>query len=344
MKISLITGQEFIWESFWAEAESYWELVFNTWVTWYELTLTDPSYKDQIIVFTQPLIWNYWIPNDDRDEWILKFFESEKIWAKWVIVSEYSTEYSHWNAVESLWLWLKQQGIPAITWVDTRAITKILRNQGSTLAWIIPDNAKLPKKMEDPNEIIEYKPKNPTWKTVLVYDLWIKNNIIREFLNRGVRVLRAPFDAKAKDYKFDWLFLSNWPWDPRITWPYLVDSVNYAIKSKIPIFWICLWNQVLSLAIWWKIEKMPYGHRWINQPCIDLDTWKCYITSQNHGFHVKDWSLPKDWKVWWKNANDQTVEWIKHKSGLFRSIQFHPESAPGPEDTSYLFDEFVSGL
>ena len=141
MKISLITGQEFIWESFWAEAESYWELVFNTWVTWYELTLTDPSYKDQIIVFTQPLIWNYWIPNDDRDEWILKFFESEKIWAKWVIVSEYSTEYSHWNAVESLWLWLKQQGIPAITWVDTRAITKILRNQGSTLAWIIPDNS-----------------------------------------------------------------------------------------------------------------------------------------------------------------------------------------------------------
>ena len=356
MKISLKTGQQFNWDNFGALTESYWEVVFNTWVTWYELTLTDPSYKDQIIVFTQPLIWNYWIPWGERDEyWILKNFESEKIWAKWVIVSEYSKDYSHWRAVESLWDWLKKQNIPWITWVDTRALTKILRNQWSTLWAILNDETNLSKTIKDPNErnlawecstgkVQEYEPKNPIWKTILLYDFWVKNNIIREFLKRGVKVIRAPFDAKAKDFKFDWLFMSNGPWDPNKTAKFVTDSIEYTMHENIPIFWICLWNQILWLAAWAKIEKMPYWHRWINQPCINLETWSCYITSQNHWFAIVEKGLPKDWETWWKNANDQTIEWIKHKSKNFRSVQFHPESAPWPEDTCFLFDEFVASI
>lgn len=403
MKLSLITGQEFYWKSFWAETESFWEAVFTTWVTWYELTLTDPSFKDQIVIFTQPLIWNYWIPWEDRDEyWILKNFESEKIWAKWVIVCEYSENYSHWKAVTSLWEWLKKQWIPWITWVDTRDITKILRNQWSTLWWIINDNSKLPPLVEtkhasslpnshvisselqlyDPNEknivwecsikeVKEYNPINWNGKTIIAYDFWMKNNILREFLRRWVKVIRVPFNFDLEEFisnkrhceewndeaihskncvgsslqlepgSINWLFLSNWPWDPAIVAPFVTKSIQYAINNNIPTFWICLWNQLLWLSIWAKTEKMPYGHRWINQPCINLDTNKCYITSQNHWFHIKEKSLPSDWQVWWKNANDWTVEWIRHKTKNFKSIQFHPESFPWPEDTNFLFDEFI---
>ena len=368
MKASLQTWQEFKWKSFWAELESLWEFVFTTWVTWYELTLTDPSYAWQIIVFTQPLIWNYWVPNEDRDEyWLLKNFESEKIWAKWVIVSEYSEEHSHWKAVCSLWDWLKKQGIPWISWVDTRALTKILRSQWSTLGWLINEKSSLPKEIEDPNtrnlawecsctKVQVIKPKNPIWKSIVAYDFWIKNNILRSLADRWITIYRVPHDyklemensppgkIKVEDWFADWLFLSNWPWDPDLLLPHVKDSICLALENNINTFWICLWNQILSLSAWAKTEKMPYWHRWINQPCMNLDTWKCYITSQNHGFHVKADSLPESWQLWWTNANDKTVEWVRHKTKPFRSVQFHPEAFPWPEDTSFLFDEFIESL
>lgn len=356
MKISLQTGQEFIWKSFWAEKEMTWEVVFSTWMTGYEQTLTDPSFAGQIITFTQPMIWNYWIPSDEVDEfWLMKNFESKKIYAAWVVVSEYSENYSHWKAVQSLWEWLKKQWIPAISWIDTRELTKILREQGSTLWWIISEKSSLSKEIKDPNlrnlvgecsidEVKIYEPKNNIWKTVLVYDYWIKNNILREFLKRWVKVIHAPFDAKITDFEFDWLFLSNGPWNPEIAFPFAKENILYAIEKNIPTFWICLWNQLLSLAIWAETEKMDYWHRWANQPCTNLETWKCYITSQNHGYHVKSETLPDWYEKWWENANDWTFEWLKHKTKNIKTVQFHPESCPWPEDTNFLFDDFIKSL
>lgn len=356
MKALLTTGQEFFWSSFGAEKEAFWEFVFTTGQTGYEQTLTDPSFAGQIIVFTQPLIWNYWIPSDEKDEfWLEKNFESKKIWAAWVVVSEYSENYSHRKAVESLWDFLKKQEIPAVTGVDTRELTHILREQGSTLGWLISDEKKIPETIKDPNErnlagecsiskIEIYEPENFNWKTILVYDYGIKNNILREFLKRWTKVIRAPFDAKITDFEFDWLFLSNWPGNPKKVFPFVKENLNYALEKEIPIFWICLWNQLLSLAIWADTEKMPYGHRWVNQPCTDLETGLCFITSQNHGFHVKNDTLPTGYKKWWENANDQTFEGLKHETKNIRTVQFHPESCPGPEDTSFLFDDFLKSL
>jgi carbamoyl-phosphate synthase small subunit len=356
MKIVLESGQEFHWKSFWADTELFWEVVFTTWVTGYDQTITDPSFFWQIIVFTQPLIWNYWIFWDEKDEfWLLENFESKKIWAKWVIVSEYSEKYSHHKAIKSLWKFLKEQWIPAITWIDTRELTKILRDNWSTLWWILKDENSLTEKIKNPSDEniawkcwIEkeeiYEPKNFNWKIVLVYDFWIKNNILREFLKRWVKVLRVPFNADITKYKFDWLFLWNWPWNPEKMFPFMEKNIKFALDKKIKTFWICLGHQLIGLAIWAKIEKMKFWHRWVNQPCQDLTTWKCFITSQNHWYEIVSNSLPKDFSVYFENKNDNTCEWIMSKDWIIKSVQFHPESFPGPEDTSFLFDDFIKSL
>lgn len=349
MKLSLVTGEEFVWEVFWSSKEATWEVVFTTWVTGYELTLTDPSFAGQIIVFTQPLIWNYWIPSAEKDQFgLYKNFESWKIHARWIVVSEYSKNFSHWKAIMSLHEYLIAQEIPWISWVDTRQLTKLLRDNWSTLGrisnwsiWIDDPNLRNLVSEVTCKEIINYKGK---WRTVLMFDFGIKENIIKEFLTRWVNVIRVPYDADITNLDFDWVFLSNWPWDPEVVLPYVKKAMDYVFSLSKPIFWICLWNQILGLCAWWKTEKMPFGHRWINQPCINHNTWKCYITSQNHGYHVKANSLPSDWEVWWTNANDLTVEWIRHKSRNIFSVQFHPESNPGPEDTSFLFDDFIKML
>ncbi|MBI3619463.1 glutamine-hydrolyzing carbamoyl-phosphate synthase small subunit [Candidatus Peregrinibacteria bacterium] len=372
----LADGTVFTGTSFGADVSNDGEVVFNTGMAGYPESLTDPSYRGQILVFTYPLIGNYGVPSEELNAWgFSKNFESEGIHARGVIVAEVSEDYSHHTAVKPLGDWLKDHGIPAITGIDTRALTKKLREHGVMLGKIASEELRVASgelRIEDPNvlnlvaevscnEVITYEPelatRNSQLATVIAYDCGMKRNILRSFLKRGVRVIRVPwdFDLSRFDGEYDGVFFSNGPGDPKTCVP-TIKSMAWAIERGIPTFGICLGNQLMALAIGGDTFKLKYGHRGVNQPCVEIENGKlkidnannaeirrlqrCIITSQNHGFAVSE-KLPKDWSVWFRNANDGTVEGIRHASGRFFSVQFHPEATPGPEDANDLFDDFV---
>jgi len=357
MKAALILsdGTIFEWISFWYEMNTTGEVVFNTWMVWYPETLTDPSYKWQILTLTYPLIWNYGIPDFSEEDifWLKKHFESDRIHLSAIIVSEYSENYNHFEASQSLWDFLKSQKIPAITGIDTRALTKKLREHGVMLGKIIIWDEKINIHFEDPNIRclcweVSRKEIEVFWKgkkKVCLVDMWVKNNIIRNLLNYDTTVTVVPHNYPFMDgsIEFDWLFISNWPWDPEKNIE-AIHEIKKAIKKNKNIFWICLGNQLLALASWAETYKLKYGHRWQNQPCKDLETGKCIITSQNHGYAINNSTLPKEIKPWFKNINDDTNEGIRFVNKNIRSVQFHPESDPGPNDSQYLFKNFVESL
>ncbi len=342
-------------ESFGAPVASAGEVVFNTGMMGYPESFSDPSYTGQIMVLTYPLIGNYGVGAEDKDpDGIAKRFESGKIHIKGLIVSEYSENYSHWDATRSLSKWLKDNNIPAITGIDTRALTQKIRETGTVLGKIITekfsdtdtpfynpdlDNLVAQASIKKPQTYLRGK------KRIICIDCGMKNNILRNFLNRDITVIRVPwnYDFIAAKEKFDGIFMSNGPGDPAMLTE-LHAIIRKAMTLKKPIFGICLGCQIMALASGAKTYKLKFGHRSQNQPCIDTETERCYITSQNHGFAVDEKTLKKDWKVWLKNANDGTVEGIKHKTLPFFSCQFHPEATPGPTDTVHFFDEFVKML
>jgi len=371
----LADGTRFHGESFGAKVESDGEVVFTTGMVGYPESLTDPSYRGQILVFTYPLIGNYGVPSEERNEWgFSKNFESEGIHVRGVIVAQASEHYSHHAAVSSLSRWLEHHRIPGITGVDTRALTKKLREHGVMLGRMLREGKeakespafakatagrKESEEIEDPNlrnlveevsctEVITYDPKspipNPQLLTVIAYDCGMKRNILRSFRKRGVRVVRVPwdFDLSSYDEPYDGLFVSNGPGDPKMCTE-TIKNMQWAMERNVLTFGICLGNQLMALAIGGDTYKLTYGHRGANQPCLEEGTKRCIITSQNHGFAVGE-NLPKEWSVWFRNANDQTVEGIRHDSGRFFAVQFHPEASPGPEDANYLFDEFIGML
>lgn len=337
------------------------EVVFNTCMAGYPESLTDPSYRGQILAFTYPLIGNYGVPGDELNEWkFSKHLESEHIHVRGVVCAQVSEDYSHHAAKQSLREWLTKQGIPGITGVDTRALTKKLREHGVMLGRIRSgEEMNEMEGMEDPNtlnlvaevscrEVLTYDPSPasgnlPETPTVLAYDCGMKRNILRNFLKRGVRVVRVPwdFDLDSYDGECDGVFFSNGPGDPK-TCVRTVKALQRALERNILTFGICLGNQLMALAVGGDTYKLKYGHRGANQPCVEETnaSGKCIITSQNHGFAV-DERLPTGWRVWWRNANDRSVEGIRHESGRFFAVQFHPEAAPGPEDANYLFDDFI---
>lgn len=354
-QLILADGTRIEGKSFGAEVPAQGEVVFNTGMMGYPESLTDPSYTGQIIVLTFPLVGNYGVPGDELDQFdIKKTFESNKIHIRGLIVSEYSDTYSHWNAKMSLGEWMKKNNIPGITGVDTRALTQKLREHGVMLGQIVPDGKKPVKKIIDPNvnnlvasvsidEPQLYKCNKKNAKTIIAIDTGMKNNILRSLLERGVNVIRVPwnYDIWNGEYEFDGLFISNGPGDPA-TLHETHAVVRKAFTKKMPIFGICLGIQVMSIAAGAKTYKLKYGHRAQNQPVMDVKTKQCYLTSQNHGFAVDEKTLPKDWEVWMVNVNDKTVEGIRHKKLPFFAVQFHPEAMPGPVDTSFLFDDFVT--
>lgn len=330
------------------------EVVFNTGMVGYPEAFTDPSYRGQILVLTYPLIGNYGVPAESYDEnGILKHFESESVHIRGLIVSELCLKPSHHQYAQTLDSWLKGQKIPILSGIDTRVLTQKLRETGPMLGQIVADGQQTKKKIIDPNtldlvrEVTIKKPifykKGP--KTVVIIDCGMKLNILRNFLNRNVSVYRVPYDYDfwQDDRKFDGLFISNGPGDPK-TNIITIKNVKKAIERKIPTFGICLGNQIMGLAVGGDTYKIPYGHRSQNQPCIETKSRRCYITSQNHGYAVDRKSLPKDWLVFWTNANDNTVEGIRHEKLPFFAVQFHPEACPGPTDTEFLFDDFVKML
>lgn len=351
---TVITGKSF---GFFGDTDG--EVVFNTGMTGYPESLTDPSYRGQILVSTYPLIGNYGVPDSKVCANNLeKFVESSEIQPRAFIISEYCEEPFHWNQKMTLSEWLKKEKIPGICNIDTRALTQKLREHGVMLGKITTKKPvdKL-EKFTDPNltnlvgevstpEVKIYKPQGKSKKRVLVYDFGIKNNIIRNFLERDITVIRVPwnYDLSQCEQQYDGLFLSPGPGDPKMIMKVSTANIKYAFKNKVPTFGICLGHQLIALAIGADTYKLKYGHRSVNQPCLNLENNQCYITSQNHGFAVDSKTLPQGWKLWMTNANDDTCEGLKHTSGRFFSVQFHPEANPGPKDTEFLFDEFIEIL
>jgi len=348
MKLILKDGTIIEGDSFGAEVSAFGEVVFSTAMTGYPESLTDPSYSGQILVLTFPLVGNYGVPNNTIEDDLLRYFESDKIHISGLVIANYSGEFSHWNASKSLGDWLKEHNIPAICNVDTRALTKKIREEGAILGKLIYENDI---DFQDPNqenlvakvsckEIIRYG-KGET-KIVLV-DCGVKYNIIRCLIKRGVEVIRVPWNYDYSQLEYDGLFISNGPGNPEKC-DVTITNLKKSIQEDKPIFGICLGNQLLGLASGGKTFKLKYGHRSHNQPVMDLRTKRCYITSQNHGYALDSDSLNKNWEVLFKNLNDDTCEGITHKTKKIFSAQFHPEATSGPVDTEYLFDEFLKNV
>ena len=344
-------GSVFHGKSFGYEKATAGEVVFNTAMTGYPESLTDPSYSGQLMVLTYPLVGNYGVPPRTIEaNGLATFMESEKIHAEAIIVSDYSFEYSHWNAVESLGSWLKDEKIAGIYGIDTRELTKLLREKGSMKGKIVFDAAD-EIDFIDPNlinqvDIVsckEVKTYGNGKKKVVLVDCGVKHNIIRCLLKRDVTVIRVPWDYDFTDMEYDGLFISNGPGDPD-TCEAAVLNIRKAMERNTPICGICMGNQLLAKAGGASIYKLKYGHRSHNQPIRMVGTERCFITSQNHGYAVDNTTLGADWEPLFINMNDGTNEGIKHKTKPFFSAQFHPEACSGPTDTEFLFDKFVELL
>lgn len=327
------------------------EVVFNTGMVGYNQTLTDPSYSGQILTFTYPLIGNYGVPKNESDKDKLNIhFESEKIHVSGLVVSQYCQKYSHHTAVKSLSKFLTENDIPAIAGIDTRALTKKIREKGTMLGKIIfdeedidfynPDEDDLVKDITT-KKVIKYNSGEGKKKVVLI-DCGVKHSIIKNLIKNNLEIIRVPYDYDfiKEGIAYDAVFISNGPGDPAKCTK-TIEILKKSLKCNKPIFGICLGNQLLALAAGAKTYKLKYGHRGQNQPCIETGTNRCYITSQNHGFAVDEKTLSKEWQDWFFNANDKTNEGIKHRTKPFMSVQFHPEANPGPNDTQYLFAEFA---
>ncbi len=350
VKLILSDGSEFTGLSFGAVKNTNGEVVFNTGMVGYPETMTDPSYRGQILVCTYPLIGNYGMPNDERENGLYKNYESEGIHIRALIVSDYSFEYSHWSAVKSLSDWMKEHNIPGIYEIDTRRLTRKLREEGTMLGKIVEDE-KSKIDFEDPNitdlvgqvcvkEPVEYAKGK---KKIILVDCGTKNNILQGFIRRDITVLRVPYDYDFTKEKADGIVISNGPGDPKMNIE-TIENTKKAIKSGKPILGICLGSQILGLAAGADTYKLKYGHRGHNQPCNESGTKRCYITSQNHGYAIRTETLPEDWREWFNNDNDGTNEGIIHISKPIFGAQFHPEASPGPDDTEFIFDMFVRSL
>ena len=404
-------GTRFRGQSFGYEKPVAGEVVFNTAMTGYPESLTDPSYAGQLMTLTYPLVGNYGVPPFTIEgNGLATFMESEKIHAEAIIVSDYSENYSHWNAVESLADWLKREHVPGITGIDTRELTKVLREHGVMMGRIVfDDNEELRMKNEESGcaaaphgnssfggeadilhssfnygevnyvdrvsckDIIVYAgdksyslatvlpkeelnasiaqldssffiPHSSLRKKVVLVDCGVKTNILRCLLRRGVEVIRVPWDYDFNLLQFDGLFISNGPGDPDTCDAAVQNIRKVMANEKLPIFGICMGNQLLSKAGGAKIYKLKYGHRSHNQPVRMVGTERCFITSQNHGYAVDNNTLGADWEPLFVNMNDGSNEGIRHKRNPWFSAQFHPEAASGPTDTEFLFDEFVKLL
>lgn len=347
-RLVLEDGSSYEGTSFGYEGSVAGEVVFNTGMVGYPETLTDPSYSGQILVTTFPLEGNYGVPRERAGCEIGLPFESSRIQVQGLIVCDYSERYSHWDAQKSLADWLKESKVPALTGIDTRSLTKRLRERGTMLGHIeFPGKAV---QDYDPNEVNLMPLVSPSEpiiynkggrKRVALIDCGAKNNIVQHLVARNLEVIRTPWNHDFAAEKLDGVMISNGPGDPKQC-AATVKQIQKLLERRIPTFGICLGNQLLALSIGADTYKLKYGHRGQNQPVIDVTTNRCYVTSQNHGFAVNDKSLPEGWKVWFKNLNDDTNEGIRHETLPFRSVQFHPEAAPGPVDTEYLFDDLVS--
>jgi len=356
-------GTFFVGKGFGAPAKTTGEVVFSTSMVGYPEALTDPSYKGQILTLTYPLVGNYGVPPYDLNFGLPLYFESDRIQVQGLVIHELCHEPYHWASTRTLDNWLLDEGVPGIYGVDTRRLTKKLRMHGVMLGILqvceageepnLDNLLKEAKKgIPDPNltdlvkevsvkEPVHYKVEGKN--TVVLIDCGVKYSIMRNLLKRGINVVRVPYDFSAKEileYKPDGVFVSNGPGDPKKC----VDTIacTKELVDKVPLMGICLGNQLLMLAMGGETYKMKFGHRSQNQPALDLKTNRCYITTQNHGYAVDMQCLEKSpLDCWFINANDKTVEGVKHRSKPVFAVQWHPEASPGPYDTGFLFGTFA---
>ena len=345
-KLVLEDGSIFYGQSFGYEDSISGEVVFNTSMTGYPESLTDPSYKGQILALTYPIIGNYGVPGDDREENLHKYYESYALHISGLLVSDYTEEYSHWNAQKSLGAWLKEFNIPGISGIDTRQLTKILREKGTMLGKILIGDEQV--ELYDPNlenlvaqvSIQEKRIFGSGKFRILLVDCGVKYNIIRNLIKRDATVILVPWDWDLSGEDYDGLFISNGPGDPKKC-DKTIQHIKASFNKNKPIYGICLGNQLMALAAGADSYKLKYGHRSHNQPVLQVGTHHAFITSQNHGYAIDNNTLPEDWEPLFINLNDNTNEGMRHKTKPFFSSQFHPEASSGPTDTEYLFDEFM---
>lgn len=343
-RLILEDGTIFVGKVFgYTKEDSVGEVVFNTSMTGYQEMLTDPSYYGQIVTATYPLIGNYGINLEDR--------ESDKIQVRGFIVREKSDMPSNFRCEMDLDTYLKQSKVIGLEGIDTRALTKILRNKGTMRGIITTEHTKLSSiqsKLDafDNTQAVrivgrkEVEHIEGKGKKVAIMDYGVKDNIIRNFLKRDCDVTIFPAETKPEDVlkiNPDLVFLSNGPGDPADLQD-IVENVRYMIGKK-PIVGICLGHQILAIALGGTTEKLKFGHRGGNHPVKDLEAGKIFITAQNHGYYVNN--VPEDVDVTQINLNDNTVEGMRHKNLPIYSVQYHPEACPGPLDSEYIFDKFM---
>jgi len=340
-KLILKDGTIFIGNSFGYEKPRSGELVFSTGMVGYPESLTDPSYEGQILVLTYPIVGNYGVPEK-------KFWESTKIHVSALIVSQYINTPSHFQSQMSLAQWLKKEKVPGLEIADTRMLAEKLRDEGAQLAKVVfnkdiefydPNKDNLVDQVSDRRVKIQ----GTGSKTIVLIDCGVKKNIKRSLLHRNIRLITVPwdYDIFSLKEKINGVVVSNGPGDPKMA-DKTIETVKKILTKKIPILGICLGNQILALAAGGDTYKLKFGHRSQNQPCLLVGSSRCYITTQNHGFAVG--KIPKGFKAWFVNANDNTNEGIIHEKYPFMSIQFHPEACPGPVDTEWIFDKFLGKI
>ena len=375
-RLVLEDGSEFVGWSFGKARSQAGEVVFTTGMTGYPQSLTDPSYRGQILVATYPLIGNYGVPLVPRtqepyfdDAGIPVHFESGRIQAAGFVVAEACDAPSHYSSESTLSLWLERNGVPGLQGIDTRALTERLREHGVMRGKILVEGSRdvtydsgdsqhpvadvsidavkvYPARGDRAaagtaaGEATGASTKTGKAKRIVLVDCGAKANILRCLLARGVEVIRVPWNHDLKTLQYDGIFLSNGPGDPKACGK-TIATLRRAMADDKPIFGICLGNQIMALAAGADTYKLPYGHRGQNQPCSEVGTQRCYITSQNHGYAVRGDTLPQGWEPWFVNANDGTIEGIRSTKAPFSAVQFHPEGCPGPRDTEFLIDAFI---
>lgn len=362
-RLVLEDGSEYVGWSFGKARSQAGEVVFTTGMTGYPQSLTDPSFRGQILVATYPLVGNYGVPVTPKTHDMQKdaygiplHFESDRIQAAGFVVTETCDEPSHYASGANLSEWLEKQNVPGVYGIDTRLLTERLREHGVMRGKILTeghkditfDSGDIPHPVADvspgkPTQFVSIQEVPATLKRrprIVLVDCGAKANILRCLLDRNTELIRVPWNHDLSSLDYDGIFLSNGPGDPKACGK-TIAMVRRSLNNNKPIFGICLGNQIMALAAGADTYKLPYGHRGQNQPCSEVGTRRCYITSQNHGYAVREDSLPKGWEPWFVNANDGTIEGIRSTKGLFSAVQFHPEGCPGPRDTEFLIDRFI---
>jgi carbamoyl-phosphate synthase small subunit len=355
--LTLEDGTVFSGYSFGARKQAKGEVVFSTSMVGYPEALTDPSYRGQILCLTYPLIGNYGVPSrGEMADGLPIFFESDRIQVRGLIVHEVCSTPSHHQSVQTLDEWLQSEGVPGIYGIDTRRLARILRERGVMLGSIGTENARNhdAPKMYNPNasdlvkevsvsEPIRYEVERR--KLIALIDCGVKYSIVRNLLRRDIGVIRLPYDSTADKILREepaGVVVSNGPGDPKVC-KQTIQTIRELIDVGVPILGICLGNQLIALAEGADTYKMKYGHRSQNQPVLDVQTGRCYITTQNHGYAVDKVALENaGLEVWHANANDRSIEGIRHSKKPCWGVQWHPEASPGPTDTEFIFDLFLN--